>query len=552
MPPQLVIKVAGNLDDLKKSLKEGESAVQATSAQMQKLATSFNGDRMIAHAQNVTAAIREVGVTTLTASQASRNLDLLERAMDKMRLTSQEIPASMKATAEQLQFVARSADSAGTSGQNVTAAYRQFDGVLQSMGINLGPQVKAIEDIAGAAGKSAKDVGALGAAGLALGAAYAGWNVGRMIANFFDLDTKIAGATARLMGYGDVAAETAGAKQDVINRAIKNGADATISYTDAIEFNIQAMQKSIGAQATVAAATDTSSAASAQQTETLSATARAWNAAAEAAARATESNVVYGDGIPAIVEKQKTLIEVLDETIAAQARAGAASTAGNATTRPSQGQQTNTTTSSSSSSSVSSNPPNAFDTMRESVQETLNRARGFPNETAQETKDREAREKALREAPIAMDLQPLKGTALKQVIADFREAGDSDQQALTRALKALEAREGTYAPKDNRSYFNMLHEQALLAQLRITPGFANGVRNFGGGMAMVGERGPEMVRLPRGSDVIPNHALGGVTVNTTININGSVLGNKDEIARVVGKSVMDVMRGQGFRAPVGA
>jgi len=36
------------------------------------------------------------------------------------------------------------------------------------------------------------------------------------------------------------------------------------------------------------------------------------------------------------------------------------------------------------------------------------------------------------------------------------------------------------------------------------PGFANGVNNFGGGLALVGERGPELVNLPTGSSVIPN------------------------------------------------
>lgn len=38
------------------------------------------------------------------------------------------------------------------------------------------------------------------------------------------------------------------------------------------------------------------------------------------------------------------------------------------------------------------------------------------------------------------------------------------------------------------------------------PGFASGVSNFSGGLALVGERGPEIVNLPRGSDVIPNGA----------------------------------------------
>ena len=36
------------------------------------------------------------------------------------------------------------------------------------------------------------------------------------------------------------------------------------------------------------------------------------------------------------------------------------------------------------------------------------------------------------------------------------------------------------------------------------PGFADGVRNFSGGLAIVGERGPELVNLPRGADVFSN------------------------------------------------
>jgi len=39
------------------------------------------------------------------------------------------------------------------------------------------------------------------------------------------------------------------------------------------------------------------------------------------------------------------------------------------------------------------------------------------------------------------------------------------------------------------------------------PGFSKGVENFRGGMALVGEDGPELVNLPKGSDVIPNHKM---------------------------------------------
>lgn len=46
------------------------------------------------------------------------------------------------------------------------------------------------------------------------------------------------------------------------------------------------------------------------------------------------------------------------------------------------------------------------------------------------------------------------------------------------------------------------------------PGFANGTNYAPGGLAMVGERGPELVNLPRGSQVIPNNQLrgGGMSV----------------------------------------
>ncbi len=48
------------------------------------------------------------------------------------------------------------------------------------------------------------------------------------------------------------------------------------------------------------------------------------------------------------------------------------------------------------------------------------------------------------------------------------------------------------------------------ASLAGVPGFASGVRNFGGGLALVGERGPELLNLPGGSDVIPSGATRGL------------------------------------------
>lgn len=72
--------------------------------------------------------------------------------------------------------------------------------------------------------------------------------------------------------------------------------------------------------------------------------------------------------------------------------------------------------------------------------------------------------------------------------------------------------------------------KALGALIKTTtlPGFADGVTNFGGGYAMVGERGPELVRLPQGADVVPNHSLktmegGGMHLSGNFRVAGTDL-----------------------------
>jgi len=54
-----------------------------------------------------------------------------------------------------------------------------------------------------------------------------------------------------------------------------------------------------------------------------------------------------------------------------------------------------------------------------------------------------------------------------------------------------------------------------LGKVRL-PRFARGVENFSGGLAIVGEKGPELVSLPRGSSVTPNDKLAAAKGGTTI------------------------------------
>lgn len=74
-------------------------------------------------------------------------------------------------------------------------------------------------------------------------------------------------------------------------------------------------------------------------------------------------------------------------------------------------------------------------------------------------------------------------------------------------------------------------------------GYANGTNFAPGGMALVGERGPEIVNLPRGSKVTPNHKIGGNVVSININVPaGTTSASADRIAVMTGQAVNRALR----------
>lgn len=60
------------------------------------------------------------------------------------------------------------------------------------------------------------------------------------------------------------------------------------------------------------------------------------------------------------------------------------------------------------------------------------------------------------------------------------------------------------------------------------PHFASGVTNFTGGLALVGEQGPEIVSLPQSSNVLPNSSI----THNTVNIHNPVVQNQADVASI--------------------
>jgi len=76
------------------------------------------------------------------------------------------------------------------------------------------------------------------------------------------------------------------------------------------------------------------------------------------------------------------------------------------------------------------------------------------------------------------------------------------------------------------------------------PKFAVGTQNFRGGVAMVGERGPELVNLPKGSGVIPNDKLGSITGGQSVHIYGEFVQRGQHLVAVVNQT--NKMNGRAF------
>uniref|UniRef100_A0A6M3J714 Putative tail protein n=1 Tax=viral metagenome TaxID=1070528 RepID=A0A6M3J714_9ZZZZ len=124
----------------------------------------------------------------------------------------------------------------------------------------------------------------------------------------------------------------------------------------------------------------------------------------------------------------------------------------------------------------------------------------------------------------------------------------SGAQAAAGAVRRSEAEIAAALRSISDAYFAAgIITHLPIGGLQPIPGFASGVSNFSGGPAIVGERGPELVNLPRGSSVTPNSALGGSTV--IVNAPGSFFdtpSGRAKLARAVSDAVDRQLRSRGY------
>jgi hypothetical protein len=177
---------------------------------------------------------------TLEADFSEFHAEATKADADMGKLTQ-----SAAAVEQSLGNVTSAQGKSASATNSAVTAMRQFDGVLASVGLNINSQIRAIDDLAAAAGKTTSQIGALGSAGLVVGAAFAGWEIGRTIANVFGLDQAIVHLTGSSQ---ELKNQVAAAQLETIARAMAQGASSTISYAGAVEFLNQKHKAGIEAQ----------------------------------------------------------------------------------------------------------------------------------------------------------------------------------------------------------------------------------------------------------------------------------------------------------------
>lgn len=182
--PALAVRVGANLEDLKKGLTESKAHIAATT----------------------TAFTSMTGATTQTTAELARTTNNFGRASE---------------------------------------ALGRFDALLGTAGVNLSSEIRGLRELSEASGKTVSELGAVGTAGLALGAGMAAWGITRAAMEFFELDKHVEKAWTRLLGFADLAAETAGAKMDVLAKASRIAGREITDFSEAMRINEEAARRHI-------------------------------------------------------------------------------------------------------------------------------------------------------------------------------------------------------------------------------------------------------------------------------------------------------------------
>jgi hypothetical protein len=227
------------------SLRSFDSGAGKVETSLNKVSDSLSGRKIIQEASLAAEAVERMGgVSKLTQAELQQVGATATEAADKMRALGVDVPPKIQDLADSVKNVSAESGGAVKNVGGLTTSLHAFDNVLAAAGVNIGPEIKALGELGGVSGSTAAQLGVLATAGLTVGSAFAGWKIGRIIADLAGTDKIIGDATANLLGW-TTAAGGAGSATDTLARASAIAKREVISFNDAIQIirdNIKQMQ----------------------------------------------------------------------------------------------------------------------------------------------------------------------------------------------------------------------------------------------------------------------------------------------------------------------
>lgn len=444
-------------------LKGFESGAGKVQASLNRMANSLSGTKLIQDATIAAEAVERIGgASKLTSDELKKVNAQVDAAVAKMRAMGQSVPANMQALTTSTQKMTLSMNGA-------SKAIGQVETVTRALGVAIPPEVDGFLNVAQSATSGATKLTGFAAAASVVGVAVASWKLGTMIGEVTGLTQKIADGTATLLGWGDRIKETAEYKEGVLARASKTAGYAITDLNEAMRVNQAEAERLIAKNKGVV---------------------EVFKQEADEAERAAAIQL----------RNREKIIKLGQEWAAQQGKIEAEIQAAEKKTADERVKSTNDYI------DQQMKIVNSAKAKRDAEADAAVQANRSIKTTVDWLKEQQKAAEATARAMgsvVTYDLSTKAGMEHFQKLNPSAYVSHGLTTEYFKGGKTLEdaIREGLID---------------LYAGFRgKLPGFAGGVKNYGGGMAIVGERGPELVNLPGGSDVIPNAALtagvGGVS-----------------------------------------
>lgn len=241
------------------TMKGFESESKAVSDSLSKMVDQFSGRAVIEQATLMARAVEQIGgASKLSQTELAQLAQVTGAAADKFLAFGQEVPANLQKTLTEIRNVKEAMAAAerevaswepivvknGAATDKLGRSFSVLSETMSLVGVSGGSTfVAELGNLTQMATGAAGAVGTLGTALAGIGVVITGAKIGAWLGEWAKTETVIPNFTAKILGWGDAAAQAAGAGADVLARASATAGREITNMTEAMRINEEQAKK---------------------------------------------------------------------------------------------------------------------------------------------------------------------------------------------------------------------------------------------------------------------------------------------------------------------